>query len=132
MNKNKKGVILNILSDLSVIAPNQALYADRESDKKNQSVKPITYSTIKFGLLGMTKYLATYWSDNGVRCNALSPGGIFDGQGKKFQKKLTDLIPMKRMAKKDEYRSAVQFLCSDASSYMNGHNLIMDGGRVIW
>ena len=132
MNKNKKGVILNILSDLSEIAPNQTLYAERELNKKKQSVKPITYSTIKFGLLGMTKYLATYWADRGVRCNALSPGGVFDGQSKKFQKKLTNLIPMKRMAKKDEYRSAVQFLCSDASSYMNGHNLVMDGGRIIW
>ena len=104
----------------------------KNQTKKKQSVKPITYSTIKFGLLGMTKYLATYWADNGVRCNALSPGGVFDGQDEKFKKKLTDLIPMKRMAKKDEYRSAVQFLCSDASSYMNGHNLVMDGGRIIW
>ena len=80
----------------------------------------------------MTKYLATYWADCGVRCNALSPGGVYDGQNKKFQKKLSELIPMGRMANKNEYRSAIQFLCSDASSYMNGHNLVIDGGRTIW
>lgn len=132
MAKNKGGVILNILSDLSIIAPNQGIYAKSKLNKNQQSVKPLTYSTIKSGLLGMTKYLATYWVDNGVRCNALSPGGVFDGQNKKFQKKLTKLIPMGRMANKSEYRSAIQFLCSDASSYMNGHNLVIDGGRTIW
>ena len=73
-----------------------------------------------------------YWADKGVRCNALSPGGVFDGHNNKFQKKLSKLIPMGRMANKNEYRSAIQFLCSDASSYMNGHNLIIDGGRTIW
>ena len=80
----------------------------------------------------MTKYLATYWAGTKIRCNALSPGGVFDGQNKKFVKKLTKLIPLGRMAQRTEYRSAVQFLCSDASSYMNGHNLVMDGGRTIW
>ena len=132
MSKNKKGIILNILSDLSVIAPNQTLYNDNKLKKNQQPVKPITYSAIKFGLLGMTKYLATYWAGTKIRCNALSPGGVFDGQNKEFLKKLTKSIPMGRMAQRTEYRSAVQFLCSDASSYMNGHNLVMDGGRTIW
>ena len=132
MAKNKRGVILNILSDLSIISPDQRIYADSKLNKNQQPVKPITYSTIKSGLLGMTKYLATYWAENGVRCNALSPGGVFDGQDKKFQKKLTKLIPLGRMANKNEYHSAIQFLCSDASSYMNGHNLVIDGGRTIW
>ena len=132
MSKNKKGIILNILSDLSVIAPNQTLYNDNKLKKNQQPVKPITYSAIKFGLLGMTKYLATYWAGTKIRCNALSPGGVFDGQNKEFLKKLTKSIPMGRMAQRTEYRSAVQFLCSEASSYMNGHNLVMDGGRTIW
>jgi NAD(P)-dependent dehydrogenase (short-subunit alcohol dehydrogenase family) len=132
MSKNKKGIILNILSDLSVIAPDQTLYNDNKLKKNQQPVKPITYSAIKFGLLGMTKYLATYWAGTKIRCNALSPGGVFDGQNKEFVKKLTKSIPMGRMAQRTEYRSAVQFLCSDASSYMNGHNLVMDGGRTIW
>ena len=134
MFKNKKGVILNILSDLSVIAPNQLLYESKQKNKDKQTVKPITYSAIKFGLLGLTRYLATYCTNSGVRCNALSPGSVNDDRigSIKFKKKLSKLIPMGRMAQPDEYRSAVQFLCSDASSYMNGHNLVMDGGRIIW
>ena len=132
MAKNQGGIILNILSDLSVISPDQRIYAGSKFDKNQQPVKPLTYSAIKSGLLGMTKYLATYWAGNGVRCNALSPGGVADNQNKKFQKKLSKLIPMGRMANKNEYRSAIQFLCSDASSYMNGHNMIIDGGRTIW
>jgi len=132
MAKKEGGVILNILSDLSVISPNQGIYAESETDKNQQPVKPITYSAVKSGLLGITKYLATYWASDGVRCNALSPGGVFDGQNKKFQKKISKLIPIGRMANKNEYRSAIQFLCSEASSYMNGHNMIIDGGRTIW
>jgi NAD(P)-dependent dehydrogenase (short-subunit alcohol dehydrogenase family) len=76
--------------------------------------------------------LATYWNENGVRVNALSPGGVFENQDPEFVSRLTKLIPLGRMAKADEYRSAVQFLCSDASSYMTGQNLIIDGGRSVW
>lgn len=126
------GVILNIASDLSIISPDQRLYEKPGLDWNMQPVKPITYSVIKFGLIGMTKYLATYWADRGVRVNALSPGGVINGQGDAFIKNLSKLIPMGRMAHPEEYRCAVQFLCSDASSYMNGHNLIIDGGRSVW
>ena len=97
-----------------------------------QPVKPITYSVIKAGLIGLTRYLATYWANEGVRCNALSPGGILNGQSEEFVQRLSALIPLGRMAQKDEYRAAVQFLCSDASSYMNGQNIVMDGGRSAW
>ena len=95
-------------------------------------VKPVTYSVIKTGLIGLTKYLSTYWIEQGVRSNALSPGGIFTDQDDAFVSKLSSLIPMGRMAKKNEYHSAIQFLCSDASLYLNGQNIVMDGGRSVW
>lgn len=123
------GVILNIASDLSVFAPDQRLYRNDGLPDDLQPVKPVTYSVIKTGLIGLTRYLATYWADKGVRCNALSPGGVYNGQKDDFVQRLTSLIPLGRMACRDEYRAAVQFLCSDASSYMNGQNIVMDGGR---
>jgi NAD(P)-dependent dehydrogenase (short-subunit alcohol dehydrogenase family) len=126
------GIILNISSDLSVISPDQRIYKIGGIVDTDQPVKPITYSVIKSGLIGLTKYLSTYWSDKGVRVNALSPGGVYENQDQEFVSKLTKLIPLGRMANADEYRSAVQFLCSDASSYMTGQNLIIDGGRSVW
>mgnify|MGYP001316951350 CR=1 FL=1 len=126
------GVIINIASDLSVISPDQRLYRTEGIENHLQPVKPVTYSVIKSGLIGLTKYLATYWADKGVRCNALSPGGVYSGQGGDFVNKLTSLIPAGRMAHADEYRSSLQYLCSDASSYMNGQNIVVDGGRSVW
>jgi NAD(P)-dependent dehydrogenase (short-subunit alcohol dehydrogenase family) len=126
------GVILNIASDLAVIAPDQRLYRlDHPAGEHEQPVKPVTYSAIKHGLVGLTKYVAGYWATQGVRCNALSPGGVFNNQRQAFVEKLANLIPMGRMARVEEYRAAVQFLCSDASSYMTGQNIVMDGGRSI-
>ena len=133
MAKNTSGgVILNISSDLSVISPNQNLYKKHGLPDELQPVKPVTYSVIKTGLIGLTRYLATYWATNNVRCNALSPGGVYNEQGENFVLNLTSLIPMNRMANPDEYIGAVQFLCSDASAYLNGQNIIIDGGRSIW
>ena len=126
------GVILNIASDLAVIAPNQSLYSCYGLTPEQQPVKPVTYSVIKSGLLGLTRYLSTYWLDCNIRSNSLSPGGIYNGQSDEFVERVSKLIPMGRMAKRDEYRGAVQFLCSDASSYMNGQNLVIDGGRSAW
>ena len=102
------------------------------SAELRMAVKPIMYSVIKTGLVGLTRYLATYWSDKCIRCNALSPGGIYNGQGEEFVERLSNLIPLGRMASRDEYRSALQFLCSDASLYLNGQNIVMDGGRSAW
>ncbi len=131
MTKKKiEGVIINIGSELSVIAPNQSIYSIGR--KKIKPVKPVTYSVIKHGIIGLTKYLATYWSEDKIRCNCLSPGPVNQGQNKKFLNKINNQIPIKRLAKIDEYKGAIKFLCSKDSSYMNGHNLILDGGRSIW
>jgi NAD(P)-dependent dehydrogenase (short-subunit alcohol dehydrogenase family) len=129
---NKGGVILNIASDLSIFSPDQRIYRKPNTQEELQPVKPVTYSVIKSGLIGLTRYLSTYWIDKGIRCNALSPGGVFNGQDDEFVQRLSSLIPMGRMAEQDEYRAAIQFLCSDASAYMNGQNIIMDGGRSVW
>jgi len=132
MAKSGGGVIVNIASDLSVIAPDQRLYEKVGIGSNEQPVKPVTYSVIKSGLIGLTKYLATYWHNSGVRVNALSPGGVYEGQEEEFVTKLSALIPLGRMAYSDEYRSVIQFLCSDASSYMTGQNIVVDGGRSVW
>ncbi len=132
MAKRGRGVILNIASDLAVIAPDQRLYRQEGLTEDQQPVKPVTYPIVKSGLIGLTHYLATYWANNGVRVNAISPGGVFNQQPEAFLKKLHQLIPMGRMAKFDEYQGAILFLCSDASSYMTGANLIVDGGRTCW
>ena len=126
------GVIVNIASDLAVIAPDQRLYKIHGWPDHLQPVKPVTYSVVKHGLIGLTKYLATYWCEKGIRCNALSPGGVYADQNDVFVSKLTQLIPMGRMARADEYRGALVFLCSNSSSYLNGANLVMDGGRSVW
>jgi NAD(P)-dependent dehydrogenase (short-subunit alcohol dehydrogenase family) len=127
-----KGVILHIASDLSVIAPDQRIYKSTNSSIESDFVKPVSYSVIKTGLIGLTRYLATYWGESGIRVNALSPGGIYDNQNSEFVEKLTNLIPFGRMANQDEYIGAIQFLCSEASSYMTGQNLVIDGGRSTW
>jgi NAD(P)-dependent dehydrogenase (short-subunit alcohol dehydrogenase family) len=132
MARRKKGVILNIASDLAVIAPDQRLYRQEGVADLQQPVKPVTYSVVKTALVGLTRYLATYWADSGVRVNAISPGGVFNGQSDAFVTRLSALIPMARMANVDEYKGAVLFLCSDASSYMTGANLVIDGGRSSW
>ncbi len=132
MVKRGGGVIVNVASDLGLIAPDQRLYRLDGLPNEQQPVKPVTYSVVKTGLIGLTRYLATYWNDAHIRVNAISPGGVFNGQPEVFLNRLQQLIPMGRMARRDEYQGAILFLCSDASSYMTGSNLVVDGGRTCW
>tara|TARA_B100000963_G_C22606293_1_gene662675 strand:- start:389 stop:1165 length:777 start_codon:yes stop_codon:yes gene_type:complete len=125
MSKFKQGNIINVSSDLGVIAPDQRIY------EKSGFTKPITYSVIKHGIIGLTKYTASYWAKKNIRCNAIAPGGIFNNQDKSFVKKVNQLIPLGRMAKKNEYNGLFLFLCSDLSSYLTGSVIIADGGRTI-
>jgi NAD(P)-dependent dehydrogenase (short-subunit alcohol dehydrogenase family) len=132
MAKKGGGVILNIASDLGLIGPDQRIYRKKGLKDSEQPVKPVSYSAVKAGLLGLTRYCATYWAESGVRVNALCPGGVETDQAEDFKKKLTNLIPLGRMAKRDEYRGVVLFLISDASSYMTGATVVADGGRTCW
>jgi NAD(P)-dependent dehydrogenase (short-subunit alcohol dehydrogenase family) len=132
MAKRGRGVILNISSDLGVIAPDQRIYLKPGLPLEKQPAKPVSYSVIKSGLIGLTKYLATYWADKNVRVNAICPGGIQTDQSADFVARLSNLIPLARMARKDEYKGAILFLISEASSYMTGATLNIDGGRTCW
>ena len=126
------GSIINISSDLGLIAPDQRLYRKDGLAEEKQAVKPVTYSVVKTALLGLTRYLATYWADKNVRCNALCPGGIENGQDSAFLAELHSRIPMGRMANADEYQGVIIFMLSQASSYLNGAVIPMDGGRTTW
>lgn len=126
------GSIVNISSDLGLIAPDQRLYLKEGLAAEKQAVKPVTYSVVKTALLGLTRYLATYWADKNVRCNALCPGGIENGQDSAFLAELHSRIPMGRMASADEYQGVVIFMLSQASAYLNGAVIPVDGGRTTW
>ena len=91
----------------------------------------LSYAYTKSGLLAFTRYLATYWAKKGLRVNCISPAGVYKRHNKKFVEQLSQRIPMGRMANSNEYISAIQFLCSDASAYMNGQNIVIDGGRSV-
>ena len=126
------GSIVNISSDLGLIAPDQRLYAKDGIDNDKQNVKPVTYSVVKTGLIGLTRYLATYWADKNVRCNAMCPGGVENGQPESFLNKVNSKIPMNRLAQPDEYQGTLLWMLSDASSYLNGAVVNVDGGRTTW
>ena len=132
MAKQKSGVIINISSDLGIIAPDQRLYRIDGLDEDKQPVKPVTYSVVKHALLGLTKYLATYWAADSVRVNAICPGGVFNNQNDEFVKRVEELIPMRKMASSDDYKGIIVYLASEASAYMTGATVIVDGGRTTW
>lgn len=126
------GSIVNISSDLGLIAPDQRLYRRPELPDNQQPVKPVTYSVVKTGLIGLTRYTATYWADRNVRCNALCPGGVENSQDHGFLQAVSSRIPLGRLARPDEYHGVMLFLLSSASSYVTGAILSADGGRSTW
>jgi len=126
------GSVVNISSDHGLIAPNQNLYKVDGLLDSEQPVKPVTYSVIKHGLIGLTKYLSTYWAGNGIRVNTLCPGGVLNGQNQTFLDRFNSMVPMGRPATPPEYRGALKFMLSEESSYMTGSTVVVDGGRSVW
>ena len=133
ISKNPNGgSIVNISSDLGLVAPDQRLYSKHGLAEDQQPVKPVTYSVVKAGIIGLTRYLATYWAKKNVRCNAMCPGGIQNGQPEEFLHEVSQKIPMDRLANVDEYQGTLVWMLSDASSYLNGAVIPVDGGRTAW
>ena len=131
MAEKGSGSIIQTSSIYGIMAPDQRIY--KGSKFLNREINtPAIYSASKAGVVGLTKYLATYWASSGIRVNTLTPGGVYSGQNKTFVDKYSERIPMKRMADKSELVGAVVFLSSDASSYITGQNIIVDGGLNCW
>jgi NAD(P)-dependent dehydrogenase (short-subunit alcohol dehydrogenase family) len=120
------GSIINMCSIYGVVAPDQRIYKDTSFNT------PAVYSTTKAGVLGLTRYLATYWAPFNVRVNAITPGGVFNQHTDPFLSAYCERVPLGRMAKATELRGAIKFLASDAASYVTGHNLVVDGGWTVW
>lgn len=131
MAEEGRGSIINISSIYGLVSPDQRIYSYRRSDGEN-FFKPVAYSASKSALYNLTRYLATYWGEKGVRVNTVTFGGVFDNQDKTFVNNYINRVPMGRMAKKEDYEGAVIFLLSKASAYMTGSNLIIDGGWTSW
>lgn len=125
------GSIVNICSIYGIASPDQRIYEYRKKDGA-PFFKPVAYSASKSALLNLTRYLATYWADKNLRVNTLTLGGIFNNQNESFLEGYCSRVPMARMAREDEYNGAIVFLISDASSYMTGSNMIIDGGWTAW
>ncbi len=126
MVKQKFGNIINISSTYGLVGPDQRIYG------KSGQNSAIFYAATKSAILNLTRYLATYWEGTGIRVNTFSPGGVENNQDPNFIKKYSEKTPLGRMAKKNEYVGSIIFLASDASSYMTGSNLIVDGGWTAW
>ena len=129
-HSKSEGSIVLVGSDLSVIAPDQRIYIDK---KGNQTFfKPVSYSIIKHAMLGLTKYLSTYFASQGIRVNCISPGPILENQPDYLIQNLINRIPMGKLAHTKDIVGAIQFLLDDTSSYITGQNIVVDGGRTTW
>lgn len=126
MVERGRGSIINVASLYGVVSPDQRIYDGMEIGQ------PVPYSVSKAGVLGLTRYLSTYWAARGVRVNAITPGGVYDGHEEEFARRYSARTPMGRMADRTELRGAVVYLASEASAYCTGHNLVVDGGWTVW
>ena len=133
VEEGKGGSIINVGSIYGMVSPVQDIYAYKKEMTGTPFIKPVAYSAAKSGIYNLTRYLATYWGRKGIRVNTLTPSGVFrDTQDKKFQENYCARMPIGRMANEDEYNGAMVFLASDASKYMTGSNLVVDGGWTAW
>jgi NAD(P)-dependent dehydrogenase (short-subunit alcohol dehydrogenase family) len=126
MQKSGGGTIINVSSTYGLVSTDHRMYSSP------QKASPPVYAAGKGAIIQLTRYLACYWAKKGIRVNCLIPGGVFNNQDEEFLKEYTSRVPMGRMANKSEYKGAILFLCSDASSYMTGANLVVDGGWTAW
>jgi NAD(P)-dependent dehydrogenase (short-subunit alcohol dehydrogenase family) len=131
MAQRGRGAIVNTLSIYGIVAPDQRIYEGSEYLGRPINT-PAIYSASKAGLWGLTQYLASYWGGRGVRVNAITPGGVFSGQNETFVQNYAQRVPLGRMADRQDIVNGMVFLASDASSYLNGHNLVVDGGWTVW
>ncbi|MNY11815.1 3-oxoacyl-[acyl-carrier-protein] reductase FabG [compost metagenome] len=133
MAKRGHGSIINISSIYGVVGPDQRIYEGSWYESLGGAINtPLIYSTTKGAVIAMTRYLATYWGPYGLRTNTLTPGGVSSGQNSIFSEKYSSRVPLGRMAEPEDLVGALLFLASDASSYVNGQNLIVDGGLTAW
>jgi NAD(P)-dependent dehydrogenase (short-subunit alcohol dehydrogenase family) len=125
------GSIIQTSSIYGIMGPDHRIYQDASYEGANMGTRAV-YSFTKAGVVGLTKYLATYWADKGIRVNTISPGGVESGQNEIFNQKYSERIPLGRMAKREEMVGALLYLASNASSYVTGQNIIVDGGLDAW